>query len=76
MLGCVLGCKGGLDTRPHDVPVQEQVAKFWRSGMKPHMVNRDSKQFCRGNEITYHRVVTDTPVEEFMLRQLKGLLLA
>jgi uncharacterized protein (DUF58 family) len=35
-----------------------------------------TEQFCRGNEITYHRVVTDVPVEEFMLRQLKGLLLA
>jgi uncharacterized protein (DUF58 family) len=35
-----------------------------------------AEQFCRGNEIGYHRVVTDTPVEEFMLRQLKGLLLA
>ena len=35
-----------------------------------------AEQFCRGNEIAYHRVVTDVPVEEFMLRQLKGLLLA
>jgi len=35
-----------------------------------------AEQFCRGNEIAYHRVVTDSPVEEFMLRQLKGLLLA
>lgn len=35
-----------------------------------------AEQFCRGNEITYHRVVTETPIEEFMLRQLKGLLLA
>ena len=35
-----------------------------------------AEQFCRGNEIGYHRVVTDSPVEEFMLRQLKGLLLA
>ncbi len=34
-----------------------------------------AEQFCRTNEIAYHRVVTDTPVEEFMLRQLKGLLL-
>jgi uncharacterized protein (DUF58 family) len=32
--------------------------------------------FCRANEIAYHRVVTDTPVEEFMLRQMKGALLA
>ena len=35
-----------------------------------------AEQFCRSNEIGYHRVVTDTPVEEFVLRQLKGLLLA
>ena len=35
-----------------------------------------AEQFCRANEIGYHRVVTDTPVEEFVLRQLKGLLLA
>lgn len=34
-----------------------------------------AETFCRGSEIGYHRVVTDTPVEEFMLRQLKGLLL-
>ena len=34
-----------------------------------------AEQFCRTNEISYHRVVTETPVEEFMLRQLKGLLL-
>ncbi len=34
-----------------------------------------AEQFCRANEISYYRVVTDTPVEEFMLRQLKGLLL-
>jgi uncharacterized protein (DUF58 family) len=32
--------------------------------------------FCRSNEIAYHRVTTDTPVEEMVLRQLKGLLLA
>ena len=31
---------------------------------------------CRANEIAYHRVTTDTPVEEMVLRQLKGLLLA
>lgn len=34
-----------------------------------------AEQFCRANEIGYYRVVTDTPAEEFMLRQLKGLLL-
>jgi uncharacterized protein (DUF58 family) len=35
-----------------------------------------AEQFCRSKEITYHRVATDTPVEEFVLRQLKGLLLS
>ncbi|HET8576408.1 MAG TPA: DUF58 domain-containing protein [Methylomirabilota bacterium] len=34
-----------------------------------------AEAFCRANEISYYRVVTDTPVEEFMLGQLKGLLL-
>jgi uncharacterized protein (DUF58 family) len=32
--------------------------------------------FCRTQEIGYHRVITDTPVEEFVLSQLKGLVLA
>jgi uncharacterized protein (DUF58 family) len=35
-----------------------------------------AESFCRANEIAYHRVTTDTPVEEMVLRQLKGLLLA
>jgi uncharacterized protein (DUF58 family) len=35
-----------------------------------------AESFCRANEIAYHRVTTDTPVEEMLLRQVKGLLLA
>jgi uncharacterized protein (DUF58 family) len=34
-----------------------------------------AEQFCRGKEISYYRVVTDTPVQDFVLNQLKGLLL-
>ncbi len=34
-----------------------------------------AESFCRANEISYHRVATDTPVEELVLRELKGLLL-
>lgn len=34
-----------------------------------------AEAFCRSREIRYHRVTTDVPVEEFVLRQLKGLLL-
>ena len=50
-------------------------APGWTPGVGYEFLER-AEQFCRGNEIAYHRVVTDTPVEEFMLRQLKGLLLA
>ena len=32
--------------------------------------------FCRSHEINYHRVTTEVPLEKFVLRQLKGLLLA
>ena len=35
-----------------------------------------AESFCSSNEITYHRVTTDTPVEQMVLRQLKGILLA
>jgi uncharacterized protein (DUF58 family) len=35
-----------------------------------------AEQFCLRHEISYHRVVTDTPVEAFMLGELKGLLLS
>ena len=31
--------------------------------------------FCRARELGYHRVITDTPAEEFVLTQLKGLVL-
>jgi uncharacterized protein (DUF58 family) len=31
---------------------------------------------CRNREIGYHRVITDTPVEEFVIAQLRGRLLA
>jgi hypothetical protein len=29
--------------------------------------------FCRTHELGYHRVITDTALEEFVLSQLKGL---
>lgn len=34
-----------------------------------------AETFCRTKEIGYHRVVTDTPVEEFVLSQLRGRVL-
>jgi uncharacterized protein (DUF58 family) len=32
--------------------------------------------FCRTKEIGYHRVITDTPVEQFVIAQLRGRILA
>jgi uncharacterized protein (DUF58 family) len=32
--------------------------------------------FSHANEVTYHRVTTDAPIQEFMLTELKGVLLA
>jgi uncharacterized protein (DUF58 family) len=32
--------------------------------------------FCRTTEIGYHRVITDTPVEQFVISQLRGRVLA
>jgi uncharacterized protein (DUF58 family) len=41
-----------------------------------HQFLAEAEAFCRANEISYHRVTTDVPVEDFVLRRLKGLLLA
>ena len=41
-----------------------------------HAFLERAENFCRAHEIGYHRVITDTPVEEFVLAQLKGLVLA
>lgn len=35
-----------------------------------------AEAFCRANEVSYHRVATDAPLEAVVLKQLKGLLLA
>ena len=40
---------------------------------KLHAFLERAEGFCRSQEIGYHRVITDTPVEEFVLSQLKGL---
>lgn len=35
-----------------------------------------AEAFCNANEVSYHRVATDAPLEGVVLKQLKGLLLA
>ena len=34
-----------------------------------------AETFCRMHEIGYHRVITDTPVEAFVVAQLRGRML-
>jgi uncharacterized protein (DUF58 family) len=57
-----------------DLTLDGEALKVYRQRL--HDFIERAEAFCRSKEITYHRVVTDTPVEEFVLRQLKGLLLA
>ncbi len=50
-----------------------QASRSYRRRLQQFLDAAES--FCRANEITYHRVTTEIPMEEFVLRQLKGLLL-
>ncbi len=55
-----------------DLTLDAEAMRVYRGRLRDFLERAEG--FCRANEIGYHRVVTDTPVEEFMLRQLKGLL--
>ena len=57
-----------------DLTLDGEAMRVYRQRL--HDFLEHAEQFCRAKEISYHRVVTDTPVEEFVLRQLKGLLLS
>lgn len=57
-----------------DLTLDGEALRSYRQRLRDFLER--AEQFCRGKEVGYHRVVTDTPVEEFVLRQLKGLLLA
>lgn len=57
-----------------DLTLDGEAMRTYRQRLREFLER--AEQFCRAKEITYHRVVTDTPVEEFVLRQLKGLLLS
>jgi uncharacterized protein (DUF58 family) len=55
-----------------DLTLDAEAMRVYRGRLRDFLERAEG--FCRANEIGYHRVVTDTPVEEFMLRQLKGFL--
>jgi uncharacterized protein (DUF58 family) len=55
-----------------DLTLDTDALRVYRQRLREFF--EKAEDFCRANEIGYHRVVTDVPVEEFMLRQLKGFL--
>jgi uncharacterized protein (DUF58 family) len=57
-----------------DLTLDGEAMRAYRQRLRDFLEH--AEQFCRAKEISYHRVVTDMPVEEFVLRQLKGLLLS
>ncbi|HET7875691.1 MAG TPA: DUF58 domain-containing protein [Methylomirabilota bacterium] len=57
-----------------DLTLDGEALRAYRQRLRDFLER--AEQFCRSHEVSYHRVVTDNPVEEFVLTQLKGLLLA
>lgn len=57
-----------------DLTLDAEAMRTYRQRLREFL--EGAEQFCRSREIGYHRVVTDTPVEQFVLGQLKGLLIA
>lgn len=56
-----------------EITVDGQAVRAYRERLTQFLERCES--FCRTREVGYHRVSTDTPVEEFVLAQLKGLVL-
>lgn len=56
-----------------ELSVDGEAVRAYRDRLREFLEKAET--FCRTKEIGYHRVVTDTPVEEFVLAQLKGLVL-
>jgi uncharacterized protein (DUF58 family) len=56
-----------------EITVDGEAVRAYRERL--HQFLERVEGFCRTREIGYHRVITDTPVEEFVLSQLKGLVL-
>ncbi len=57
-----------------DLTLDGEALRTYRQRLRDFLDR--TEQFCRSKEISYYRVATDTPVEDFVLGQLKGLLLA
>jgi uncharacterized protein (DUF58 family) len=56
-----------------DLTVDAEARRGYRERLR-HFLER-VESFCRSQEIGYHRVITDTPVEAFVVAQLRGRVL-
>lgn len=63
----------GETGEPREITVDGEAIRAYRERL--HQFLERVESFCRTREIGYHRVITDTPPEEFVLTQLKGLVL-
>jgi uncharacterized protein (DUF58 family) len=57
-----------------EITIDGEVLRGYRERLHQHLERIEG--FCRTHELGYHRVITDTPVEQFVLSQLRGLVLA
>jgi len=57
-----------------DVTVDAETLSGYRERLARFLERVES--FCRSHEVGYHRVSTETPVEEFVVAQLRGRVLA
>jgi hypothetical protein len=56
-----------------DLTVDAEALRAYRDRLREFLERGET--FCRSHEIGYHRVVTDTPVEAFVVAQLRGRML-
>ena len=57
-----------------EVTLDGEALRQYRKRLRQFLDQAEA--FCRAKEVSYHRVVTDVPVEGVVLKQLKGILLA
>jgi hypothetical protein len=56
-----------------DLTVDGEALRDYRERLRKYLERAEA--FCRTHEIGYHRVITDTPVEAFVVAQLRGRIL-
>jgi len=57
-----------------DVTMDGEALRGYRDRLAQFLERVET--FCRGHEVGYHRVSTETPVEEFVVAQLRGRVVA